>query len=165
MGAVVVDGGARYFRAGISQESKPNVMITSSIGVQGGDNAKKTVGSVSLAEYQNDLCIKDTIVRGKVCDWDNWEALMDFSCSAMFRGEKSSHRFLLSEGVESTQKERDRAAEIIFEKFNASGLFFINSAPLSLFACARNSGIVLDLVSARNFNLELLTLRFLRVKI
>mmetsp|Transcript_1882 Transcript_1882/g.4302 ORF Transcript_1882/g.4302 Transcript_1882/m.4302 type:complete len:562 (+) Transcript_1882:154-1839(+) len=63
---------------------------------------------------------------------------------------QADRRYLLVESLDVDSQDRERLAELLFEKFGASALFASKSAPLNLYACARSSGIVLDIGGDRS---------------
>mmetsp|Transcript_5202 Transcript_5202/g.9151 ORF Transcript_5202/g.9151 Transcript_5202/m.9151 type:complete len:430 (-) Transcript_5202:76-1365(-) len=147
---VVVDPGGSTFKYGLSGDSSPRIDIPSCVGLASSKPqdavAETLVGSVRLSEYREDYVdvqIKPTVVRGKIVDWDGFESLLRFAedgidCSG------DGKMYMLADGVELDSKGREKAAQVFFEKFGASGVFVSKCAPLCLYANGRTTGIVLD---------------------
>jgi len=89
------------------------------------------------------LHVKYPVEHGVVTDWEDmsriWKtAYQDLHVSS------DDHPVLLTEAPLNPRRNREKAAEIFFEKFNAPALFVSMQAVLSLYASGRTTGVVLD---------------------
>ncbi len=143
-GCLVCDPGSWSFKYGLAGDDRPRVNIPSTVGLGG---AGLRVGRTALAELDEEVQLKDAIAKGKVVSWEAFEALLDFGDKVLFDEgkEPESRRYLFAEGYETDEKYRKQLAELIFEKKGGASLFFSKTGPLNLYACARSTGIVLDI--------------------
>jgi len=147
---IVVDPGAWAFKYGLVGDGGPRVYMPSSVGIHKGSVDKKkkgfVVGRPALGMYDPDMVLHDVIKDGRVVDWDGFEALLEFSKEVVFKDgrEEGPHRYIMVESLSAESAEREKAAELLFEKFNALDTFASKTGPLNMYACARNTGLVLD---------------------
>ncbi len=144
--AVVVDPGAWSFKCGLAGDDRPRVRVPGAVGV-GAAGAALRVGRSELAQCDEPgLQVKEVVERGRVVHWDGFEALLAYSERVLDLpgGSGAARRYLVAEGHDSVAADRDKLAELLFERFGASQAFVSRTAPLCLFANGRSSGIVLD---------------------
>jgi len=147
----VVDPGSYLFKCGVAGDDRPRVSVPS---VLGSSEKGIRLGRSELARYEQDETVqmKETVVNGKIVHWNSLEALLRYGENGLL-GEMAKDdstlekRYLFAEGHEMDAAGRERLCELMFEKFGASSMFASNVAPLSLYACARSSGVVLDVGS------------------
>eukprot|EP01080_Neovahlkampfia_damariscottae_P004720 gene4720-8304_t len=88
--------------------------------------------------------IKNLIQNQKVVDWDEMISFLEHCFYNQARTDTEEVIVALSEYPLTSEKERMKKTEIIFETFNSLGLYLGNSAFLSLVASGRDTGLVLD---------------------
>jgi len=82
---------------------------------------------------------------GRVTDWDALEALLYrslYSDCGWLAGEEGC--LLVVEPVRTPRRDRERWAQLAFERFNAAGLFALDAPVAALYAVGRSSGTVID---------------------
>lgn len=83
--------------------------------------------------------------HGIVRDWDDMEALWNYVYSDECLGVSSAaHPLLLTEAPLNPRRNREKAAEIFFERMNVPAMFVSPQATLSLYGSGRTTGVVLD---------------------
>lgn len=152
--ALVIDNGSGMVKAGFGGEDKPSVVFPSIIGTP---KYKKTMkhGDQHSAEdrtyvgndaYDNRgiLKLRYPVEHGIVTDWDSMEAIWEHTFDQL-RVEPDLRNVLLTEAPRNPKKNREKMAEIMFETFDAGGLYIAIQGVLSLFASGRTTGTVLDI--------------------
>ena len=84
-------------------------------------------------------------VDGAVADWDALEALLSrtlYSDCGWVAGEEGC--LLAVEPVATPRRDRERWAQLAFEKFNVAGFFALDAPVAALYAVGRPSGTVID---------------------
>jgi actin-related protein len=82
--------------------------------------------------------------HGVIQDWDGMELIWRHVYSNVLRAESMEHPALLTEPPLNPRRNREKMAEIFFEKFRVPAVFFSIQAVLSLYASGRTTGVVLD---------------------
>jgi len=148
---VVIDNGSGVIKAGFAGDQIPKCHFASFIGrpkhvrVMAGALEGDTFIGPKAEEYRGLLNIKYPMEHGIVQDWNDMERIWQYIYSkeqlATFSEE---HPVLLTEAPLNPRRNREKAAELFFETFNAPALFISMQAVLSLYATGRTTGVVLD---------------------
>lgn len=172
--AIVVDLGSHTCKAGYAGEDAPKAVFPSVVGAVDGteamdvdvDSAKNNnsnsedsktnesekekgkrklyVGSQALNYRRDHMEILSPIKDGIVSDWD----LVDNIWEHAFRGclmiDPKEHPMLLAEPPLNTQQQREKAAELMFEKYKVPALFMAKNPVLTSFATGRATSLVVD---------------------
>ncbi|CAN7098817.1 unnamed protein product [Brassica rapa subsp. narinosa] len=105
---------------------------------------KLYVGSQALNYRRDHMEILSPIKDGIVSDWD----LVDNIWEHAFRGclmiDPKEHPMLLAEPPLNTQQQREKAAELMFEKYKVPALFMAKNPVLTSFATGRATSLVVD---------------------
>lgn len=86
------------------------------------------------------------LVGGRpVRDWDREEAIWHYIFYEQLGWEIGGEgAVLVADSPFSARADRERLAQVMFERFNVAGLFVSESGPLSLYAVGKTSGSVVD---------------------
>ena len=96
-------------------------------------------------EHRGLFSLKYPIEHGIVQNWDDMEHIWKYLYTKEQLGAKSSdHPVLLTEAPNNPFKNREKAAEIMFEHLSVPALFVSIQAVLALYASGRTTGCVLD---------------------
>lgn len=92
------------------------------------------------------LEISYPIEEGRVTNWDDFEKLWEYTFHNTMGLPKdlSSKKLLVTEAALNPTKNREKMAQIIFEKYGFGGCMFESQALLSLMAEGQNTGLVFD---------------------
>eukprot|EP00604_Paraphysomonas_vestita_P001758 CAMPEP_0174822050 /NCGR_PEP_ID=MMETSP1107-20130205/12793_1 /TAXON_ID=36770 /ORGANISM="Paraphysomonas vestita, Strain GFlagA" /LENGTH=334 /DNA_ID=CAMNT_0016039971 /DNA_START=70 /DNA_END=1074 /DNA_ORIENTATION=- len=108
------------------------------------DGSEIFVGS-KAEEHRGALLLSYPMENGIVKNWNDMERIWSYiysreglNCSG------GEHAVLLTESPLNPTSNREKAAELFFEGFNAPAIFFAPQAILSLYASGRTTGLVLD---------------------
>jgi len=89
------------------------------------------------------LKLKYPIEHGIVKDWSDMEALWNYGYSEL-KISQLEHAVLLTEAILNPYGNREKMAEIFFETYTAPAIFICSQPLLSIYACAKPTGVVLD---------------------
>lgn len=97
-----------------------------------------------VQELRGLLKIKYPLEHGIVTDWNDMERIWGHIYSEELKVQSEDHPVLLTEAPHNPRRNRDTAAQLMFETFNVPALYVSIQAVLSLYASGRTTGIVLD---------------------
>lgn len=90
------------------------------------------------------LNVHHPIEQGIVTDWAAMEKIWEHTFSQMLRLESDSQTVLLTECPLSPKTNREKAMEIMFDKFSTQAVYIQQTAVMSLYASGRTTGLVLE---------------------
>eukprot|EP00607_Mallomonas_marina_P005020 CAMPEP_0182425952 /NCGR_PEP_ID=MMETSP1167-20130531/12437_1 /TAXON_ID=2988 /ORGANISM="Mallomonas Sp, Strain CCMP3275" /LENGTH=380 /DNA_ID=CAMNT_0024607055 /DNA_START=166 /DNA_END=1308 /DNA_ORIENTATION=+ len=136
---VVVDIGSSSVKAGYAGDDVPTSIFPSA-------TVKWSTGTDSI---EVDMSISNDdlsrpVRRGVVKDWDQLEKLWRTTLDEIGLASPESASVMLVESPHSTFEDRKRWAELLIDTFRHPSILIGNSAPLSLFASGRTTGIVVE---------------------
>ena len=147
--SIVIDNGSGTCKIGFSGDEKPKSVFPAIIGrpkykahntIYGedffvGDEACSSAGILNL---------KYPIDHGVVIDWDDMEKIWDYAIHKKLNADPTKHAVLLTEAPLNPRINREKMAELMFEKFKVPALYVGIQAILSLYASGRTTGLVLE---------------------
>ncbi|KAF1868395.1 hypothetical protein Lal_00008202 [Lupinus albus] len=162
--AMVLDLGSHTCKAGYAGEDAPKAVFPSVAGaidqmdIDESDNSEKNsvsvdkakgkrklyVGSQSLGYRRDHMEVLSPFKDGIVADWDIVDSIWDHAFRECLSIDPKEHPMLLAEPSSNTQQQRERAAELMFEKYKAPALFLAKNAVLTSFASGRATSLVVD---------------------
>ena len=83
-------------------------------------------------------------MHGVVKNWDALERLLEHAYSSVLGVASQSHPLLLADSPVTSDQDRARMAELLFEKFNVPAYFVGTDAVLSVYSAGRTSSLLLD---------------------
>jgi actin-like protein 6A len=102
------------------------------------------VGTTALAYRRDFMELQSPLTEGLVSDWELYERLLDHGFQKALGVDTKHHPVLLAEPSYNTRQLRERATELLFEKYQVPALFTAKNAVLSAFSSGRSTGLVLD---------------------
>ncbi|OMO49711.1 Actin-related protein [Corchorus olitorius] len=81
---------------------------------------------------------------GVVVDWEIVDSIWDHAFKECLLVDPTEHPMLLAEPSSNTQQQRERTAELMFEKYKVPALFLAKNAVLTSFASGRATSVVVD---------------------
>ncbi|CDP10197.1 unnamed protein product [Coffea canephora] len=164
--AIVVDLGSHTCKAGYAGEDAPKAVFPSVVGsidqmeVDEPDNPDKNSGSVpdskskakrklyvgsqALGFRRDHMEVLSPIKDGIVADWEIVESIWDHAFKECLLIDPKEHPMLLAEPCANSQQQREKSAEIMFEKYQVPALFLAKNAVLTSFASGRATSLVVD---------------------
>uniref|UniRef100_A0A7S3PK16 Actin-related protein 4 n=1 Tax=Aplanochytrium stocchinoi TaxID=215587 RepID=A0A7S3PK16_9STRA len=120
------------------------------------DEFEIRVGEDGLRNFSANMQIQSIFEEtNSIKNWDALEELFRYGLGASIALKDTSGSFptevrlqspvLFAENPLNPHSNRAKTAELLFEKFDAPGLFFSRAPVLSCYACGRSTGLVLDL--------------------
>ncbi|XP_042017131.1 actin-related protein 4-like isoform X1 [Salvia splendens] len=164
--AIVVDLGSHTCKAGYAGEDAPKAVFPSVVGsidemeTDDADNANKNsgsaqeskskskskffVGSQDLGFRRDHMEVLSPMKDGVVVDWDMVEGIWDHALRKCLLIDPKEHPMLFAESCSNSQQQREKTAEIMFEKYQVPALFLAKNAVLTSFASGRATSLVVD---------------------
>ncbi|CAI9753581.1 unnamed protein product [Fraxinus pennsylvanica] len=164
--AVVVDLGSHTCKAGYAGEDAPKAVFPSVVGsidqmevdepdipdknsgsasdTKSKGKRKFYVGSQDLGFRRDHMEVLSPFKDGIVIDWDMVESIWDHALRKCLLIDPKEHPMLLAEPCSNTQQQREKAAEIMFEKYQVPALFLAKNAVLTSFASGRATSLIVD---------------------
>ncbi|XP_022353692.1 uncharacterized protein LOC111143948 [Enhydra lutris kenyoni] len=139
MAAVVIDTGTGFTKCGLAGEDHILSVVPSRVQLlqhPAQDEPRYTVPENQEASYS-------VLNRGVVSDWDALEVLWQhlFYCRLGVRPEELA--VLVADSPISPRTNREKVAEILFERFHVPAMQTVHQALLALYAYGRTTGLVL----------------------
>ncbi|KAG7944536.1 hypothetical protein I3843_15G106800 [Carya illinoinensis] len=105
---------------------------------------KLYVGSQTLGFRRDHMEVLSPIKDGVVVDWEMVDSIWDHALRECLLIDPQEHPMLLAEPSSNTQQQRERTAELMFEKYKVPALFLAKNAVLTSFASGRATSLVVD---------------------
>lgn len=148
--SVVIDNGSGTIKAGFSGEDIPTCYFPSFVGYPKHDRIM--LGAVEgdnfigkrAQELRGLLKVKYPLEHGVVTNWSDMEKIWQYLYSEELKTSPEEHPVLLTEAPLNPRKNREKAAQILFETFNVPALYISIQAVLALYASGRTTGLILD---------------------
>lgn len=148
---IVIDNGSGLIKAGFAGEQIPKCRFRSCIGRpkyervrSDGLDGSSFIGS-RCQEHRGILALNYPIEHGIVNNWDDMEKIWKYIYAQdQLNSETQQHPVLLTEAPNNPFRNREKAAEIMFEHLTVPALFVSIQAVLALYACGKTTGVVLD---------------------
>ncbi|KAF9671430.1 hypothetical protein SADUNF_Sadunf12G0046800 [Salix dunnii] len=170
--AIVIDLGSHTCKAGYAGEDAPKAVFPTVVGsidqmdvddmtsnekniaVDSKNNVKDSekgkgkrklfVGSQALGFRRDHMEVLSPFKDGIVADWDIVDSIWDHAFRECLLIDPKEHPMLLAEPSSNSQQQRERTAELMFEKYTAPALFLAKNAVLTSFASGRATSLVVD---------------------
>ncbi|XP_013077417.2 uncharacterized protein LOC106063566 [Biomphalaria glabrata] len=140
--AIVVDNGSDSCKVGLAREDLPASVFPSTVARDA--NKVSFVGQKAIDRI-SDLELHYPIKRGLITNWDDMEVLWAYMFKDVLSVDPSKHPVLMSEALNNSSFNREKTAQILFEKFQIPSLFMTNQAVLSLYHAGRVTGTIVDI--------------------
>ncbi|KAL2086458.1 hypothetical protein ACEWY4_017517 [Coilia grayii] len=141
--ALVVDNGSGLCKAGFAGDDAPRAVFRSMVGKPRHQFGDSYVGDQAQMRRHN-LTLKYPIEHGIVTNWDDMEKIWRHTFYNELRVNPQEHPVLLTEAPLNPKANREKMAEVMFEKFNVCAMAVAFPAPLALMASGRTTGVVVD---------------------
>ncbi|CAG5132873.1 unnamed protein product [Candidula unifasciata] len=150
--AVVLDIGSDSCKVGFAGDHEPKAVISTVVGRQA--QQQVSVGGASKNYFGQDALNSESthalsypVQRGVVTDWDSMEILLDHIFQSKLSIKSQERPVLVTETPKNPTENKEKLAEVLFEKFQVPGFFSSCQAVLCLYCAGRTTGLVLDIGS------------------
>ena len=141
--AVVIDNGTGYTKMGFAKNVNPTHVIPTCVAENAPASASKRRGAMDDLDFaigdeamalSGSRDVRWPIRHGQVENWEHMEKFWEASICRYLRCDPEDHYFLLTEPPLNPPENREYTAEIMFESFNAPGMYIGVQAVLALAA-------------------------------
>lgn len=146
--SIVIDNGTGYIKAGFGGYEKPQNIILNCVGnpkskdfIFKGRNCD-FIGE-EMKAIKNQLKFDYPVKRGIIQDWNNMEKIWDHTFKEL-TGNPAECNINIIEPIMNPKEQKEKIAQIMFEKFKVPGLYLTNSGLLSLYGNGLFDGISVD---------------------
>ncbi|KAL3831641.1 hypothetical protein ACJMK2_023369 [Sinanodonta woodiana] len=140
---VIIEIGSDTTRAGIAGDDAPSVCFPSVVGRTEDGGLGNLVGNdvmVNRAGLKLSCPVEGVSVRS----WEDMEIIWNYIFREKLRLAPEGQNILLLASPVFSNADREKVAQIMFEKFKVPAIYIGNQAVLSLYATGRRSGLVVD---------------------
>lgn len=102
------------------------------------------VGQSSLYYRRDEMEVVSPINDGLVEDWDMMQSIWDYGLKERLMVDPKEHPILLAEPSFNPDDKREKAVQILFEKYDVPALFLAKNPVLSSFSMGRPTSLVID---------------------
>ena len=148
---IIVDLGTSQIKAGFSGQEKPKIHSPNFIGEpKSKKNYKENQKNIYISEecnkYTGNLNLRFPIEHGVFKNTEDISLIFNyiFSKLEMKAEEIKAHPILISEPLHNQDTNREKIAEILFEKMGVPSLIFGTQPLLSLFSTSYTTGVILE---------------------
>eukprot|EP01121_Diplochlamys_sp_Union-15-3_P006470 TRINITY_DN16963_c0_g1_i1.p1 TRINITY_DN16963_c0_g1~~TRINITY_DN16963_c0_g1_i1.p1 ORF type:complete len:367 (-),score=65.16 TRINITY_DN16963_c0_g1_i1:52-1152(-) len=140
---IVIDSGSATIRVGVAGEDSPSTIVSNIIG-SSKDGSTVYFGKDNI-EYKNFVgAVTYPLLSPSHIEWDELEKVWSHALKLRNLNIKS-HSVLLTAQALTEKHQREKAVEVLFEKYGVSGVYLANPAMCALYAYGSTTGVVVDL--------------------
>jgi len=148
---IIIDNGSSYIKAGITGEGRPRDVLFPtcvgypkySSGLIDGEKNEYFIGYDAIGKM-GVLKINYPIEKGVINNYDDMEKIFGHIFTNELRVAPEDFNVMIIESSINWKENREKLAQIMFEKFNVPCLYIANSAALSLYSEGKNTGLSID---------------------
>ncbi|GAA6040943.1 hypothetical protein JCM8097_003200 [Rhodosporidiobolus ruineniae] len=146
VGAVVLDIGSSSVRAGYAGEDTPKAVFpTPYVTVPGSDSAPHHVHGNGIHLYRPNATVSSFMSDGIVTDWDAAGRAVEHAFTDRMRLKSLEEQpFLATETSWNSKENKEKMAELAFEKWQAPAYYAVDKAVMSAFAAGKGSALIVD---------------------
>ncbi|KAJ6233678.1 actin-10-related [Anaeramoeba flamelloides] len=148
--SIVIDNGSGITKVGISGEETPQAEFSTVVGrtkeqeVIQNEEGKYFVGEEAQSKREI-LNLSYPIERGVVTNWGDMEKIWNYTFSDALKVDPDQYPILLTDKKLNPPKNREKMAEIMFEKYNVPSMYIENQCVLALYSSGRTMGVSLNI--------------------
>ena len=147
---IVIDNGSCIMKAGFAGDHTPSAVFDAIFGKPKYQDGMANIGDKDC--YIGDdaqgnrgiLTLNRPVSHGIIQNWDDMEKVWHYTFYNALRVSPEEAPVLLSEVPLNPKANREKMAEVMFEKFNTPALYVAIQAILSLYASGRTTGLAID---------------------
>lgn len=152
MSSIILDCGTGVVKAGFAGDDAPSSVFPTVVG-HPKHSPTPMVATNSTCDYfvgseaqwnRGMLDMRSPIQHGVVTDWDDMEKIWDHVFRRELRVEPEQNQVLLTEPPLNPKQNKERTAQIMFEKFGCAGIYFGMQSVMALYSYGLSTGLVVD---------------------
>ncbi|KAJ5076509.1 actin-7-related [Anaeramoeba ignava] len=149
--AIVIDNGTGTIKAGLAGDDEPKFVFPSIVGKPKyrENHTKKEIKKLYIGdeaiENKGFSTISYPMEKGIIKNWEEMEEIWEYIIYDALSVVPEDHPILFNEPPFNPERNREKMAEIMFEKFNVPAFYLAISGILSLYASGRTTGITVQL--------------------
>ncbi|CAL8316333.1 unnamed protein product [Boreogadus saida] len=146
---IVLDTGSGVMKAGFADEELPAIIFPTVIGLpkyeemMNGSSERDGFIGHDAQHMRGVLALRYPMKNGVIHNWDDMEKIWHHAFQQLC-ADPEDHPVMLTEAPMSPLHHRQRAVEVMFERFCAPYVYVAMQAVLALYAAGRCTGVVLD---------------------
>ncbi|GAA5985790.1 hypothetical protein JCM11641_006207 [Rhodosporidiobolus odoratus] len=149
VGAVVLDIGSSSVRAGYAGEDSPKCVFPSpyvSIPSSDPSSPPSHIHGNAIHLYRPNATVHSFISDGIVTDWDAAERAIEHAFTDRMRMKSlEEYPFLATEPSWNPKENKEKMAELAFEKWQTPAYYAVDKAVMSAFAAGKGSALIIDI--------------------
>ena len=134
---IVIDNGSGFVKALFSGEYEPRVILPTCVGDE------ELIGKEAVEK--KGVKLKYPIEHGIIKNFDEMEKIWGHVFNKELRVDPCEHNIMLTEALLNPKENREKMAQIMFESFNAQGIYIALQPFLPIYAAGKFSGMVVEL--------------------
>lgn len=147
---IVIDNGTSTCKAGFNGENAPRAVIPTVIGNTKNpvinildDGSKFYIGREAIYNSTS-LELENPIEDGKIKNFDKMEKIWSHIFYNELKVKPEAHNVFMTENLYSSNQEREKIAEIIFEKFSIFNIHIEPQPVMTLYSTTKTSGLIVE---------------------
>ncbi|XP_056436727.1 uncharacterized protein LOC130374150 isoform X1 [Gadus chalcogrammus] len=146
---IVLDTGSGVMKAGFADEELPAIIFPTVIGLpkyeemMNGSSEREGFIGHDAQHMRGVLALRYPMKNGVIHNWDDMEKIWHHAFQQLC-ADPEDHPVMLTEAPMSPLHNRQRAVEVMFERFCVPYVYVAMQAVLALYAAGRCTGVVLD---------------------
>ncbi|CAL8315123.1 unnamed protein product [Lota lota] len=146
---IVLDTGSGVMKAGFADEELPKVIFPTIIGLpkyeEMMNNSSEREGFIGhdAQHMRGVLALRYPMKNGVIHNWDDMEKIWHHAFQQLC-ADPEDHPVMLTEAPMNPLQNRQRAVEVMFDRFYVPYVYVAMQAVLALYAAGRCTGVVLD---------------------
>ena len=146
LASIVLDTGGDSIKCGFSNQSKPEFILPTKVGHYPNDcdNIRLMGHDLNKSKSDDSLKIAYPVERGFVKNWHDLECLFSHLYEKCLQVDSDEYAVMASEPPGITSANREKLAQILFEKFKVPKLCLKNQSVLTLHSYGKTTGLVVD---------------------
>ncbi|XP_048415340.1 actin-like [Stegostoma tigrinum] len=143
-GALVVDIGSGSCKVGYAGDPMPQSLVGSVVGYPRGRSKRNNITVGKMVSTEPDLKLIRPTRQGIIVDWVAAEDLLRHVFYEDLKVSPEEHAILISDPPLSPTTNREKIAELLFERFNVPAMHVSYQSVLAVYSYGKTTGLVVD---------------------
>ncbi|XP_069784765.1 uncharacterized protein [Narcine bancroftii] len=143
-GPLVVDMGSGSCKAGFAGQPRPDSVVGSGVGDPRGKSKRSNITVGKSVSTEPDLNVAKPTWQGIIVDWTAAEDLLRHVFDEDLKVAPEEHAILISDPPLSPTTNREKLAELLFERFNAPAVHISYQSALAVYSYGKTTGLVVE---------------------